>query len=152
MDITRRKAGEDKANQGFTLLEMIITVSIMGILAAVVTPTYLETQTEAKLIMSQTNISQLKQGFVNLYLQGFMDQKSDVWPDEPSDHKMTFEWADNTTVYDGRTVSQLFNSSKIIYNPYDHPFLYYRLPATEHEAAGFRIDDPDTGVSQSFRP
>jgi len=139
-------------SRGFTLLEAIITVSIMGILAAVVTPTYLETQSEAKLVMSQSNISQLKQGFINLYLQGFMEGRPDVWPDEPSDNKMTFNWADNTTVFDGRTVSQLYNGSKIIYNPYDHPFLYYLLPATAHEQAGIRIDDPDTGVSQSFRP
>lgn len=152
MDIALRKSQKGMASQGFTLLELIITVAIMGILAAVVTPSYLETQTEAKLVMSQTNISQLKQGFINLYLQGFMEHNQDVWPDEPSDNKMTFSWADNTILYDGRSVSQLFNGSKIIYNPYDHPFLYTLLPATAHEQAGIRIDDPDTGVSQSFRP
>ena len=152
MDITLRKSREGKASQGFTLLELIVTVSIIGILAAVVTPTYLETQTEAKLIMSETNISQIKQAFINLYLQGFLERKGDVWPDEPSDNKMTHDWANSTTVYDGRTVAQLFNGSKIIYNPYDHPYLYTLLPATDHEQAGIRIDDPDTGVSHSFRP
>ncbi|MBT4992105.1 MAG: type II secretion system protein, partial [Candidatus Marinimicrobia bacterium] len=43
----------EKLQKGFTLLEAVITVSIMGILAAVVTPTYLQTQTDAKLVMSQ---------------------------------------------------------------------------------------------------
>jgi len=139
-------------SRGFTLLEMIITVSIMGILAAVVTPTYLETQSEAKLVMSMSNASQLKQGFVNLYLGAFMDGKYDVWPEEPSDHKMTHQWAESTILFDGRTVAQLYSGSKMVYNPYEKPFLYYLLPETEHEAAGLRIDDPDTGVSVSFRP
>ena len=137
---------------GFTLLEAIITISIMGILAAVVTPTYLETQTEAKLVMSQTNILQLKQGLINLYLEGFLEGNYNVWPPEPADNRMTQDWANSTTLYNGRTVAQLYSSSKIILNPYDNAFLYTLLVATENETAGFRIDDPDTGVSQSFRP
>ncbi|MBT4033604.1 MAG: prepilin-type N-terminal cleavage/methylation domain-containing protein [Candidatus Marinimicrobia bacterium] len=139
-------------NKGFTLLEAVITISIVGILAAVVTPTYIETQTEAKLVMSKSNASQLKQGIVNLYLGAFMDGEIEVWPDEPSDHKMTHNWAEATTLYDGRTVNQLYSSSTITYNPYGKPFLYYLLPETEDEPSGFRIDDPDTGVSLSFRP
>ncbi len=137
---------------GLTILELIITVSIMGILAAVVTPTYLETQTEAKIVMSQTNISQLKQGFINLYLKAMFESESDYFPDAPADNKMTYDWANTTTVFDGRTVSQLFNGSKIVMNPYGNPYLYYNLAETDQEAAGIRIDDPDTGVSQSFRP
>ena len=128
------------SNKGFTLMEAIITVSIMGILAAVVTPTYLETQTEAKLVMSQTNTSQLKQGIINLYLGAFMDGEYDVWPDEPTDHKMTHQWAESTTLYDGRTVAQLFSGSKIIYNPYDHPFLYYLLPEMTSKSGSSLIE------------
>ncbi|MBT4994792.1 MAG: type II secretion system protein, partial [Candidatus Marinimicrobia bacterium] len=142
----------EKLQKGFTLLEAVITVSIMGILAAVVTPTYLQTQTDAKLVMSQTNASQLKQGIINVYLGAYLEGITDVWPDEPSDHKMTHEWAETTILYDGRTVAQLYSGSKIIYNPYDEPFLFYLLPETEHEASGFRIEDPVTGVSLSFRP
>jgi len=56
----------------------------MGILAAVVTPTYLETQTKAKAVMSQTNISQLKQGFVNLYLKAMFDSQAEIFPAEPA--------------------------------------------------------------------
>ncbi len=140
------------SQRGFTLLEAVITISIMGILAAVVTPTYLETQAEAKLVMSQANLSQLQQGFINLYFEGLFKDESDVWPDEPDDNKMTYTWADETTLFDGRTVSQLYSGSQIIYNPYDRPFQYYLLEATDQEPAGFRLDDPDTGVSISFRP
>jgi len=146
---TRKSTARQK---GFTLLELIVTVSIVGILAAVVTPTYLNTQSEAKLVMSQANASQLQQGFINLYFEGlFRDQKA-VWPDEPSDNKMTHSWANSTTLFDGRSVAQLFSGSAIVYNPYEHPFLYALLPATAQEEAGFRIDDPDTGISLSFRP
>jgi len=141
-----------KFQKGFTLLEAVITVSIMGILAAVVTPTYLETQTQAKVVMSKTNIIQLKQGFVNLYLKAMFESETTIFPTEPADNKMTFEWANTTLLFDGRNVSQLFNGSKIIMNPYGNPFLYYNLAATDHESAGIKIDDPDTGVTQTFRP
>ncbi len=140
------------SQRGFTLLEAVVTVSVMGILAAVVTPTYLKTQTDAKLVMSKSNIIQLQQGFINLYLDGLFKGETDVWPDEPPDNKMTFAWADATLLYDGRTVSQLYSSSQIIYNPYDHPFLYFLLPETDQERAGIKIDDPDMGISVSFRP
>ena len=143
---------EKKWSKGFTLLEAVITISIMGILAAVVTPTYLETQTEAKIVMSETNVSQLKQGFINLYLKSIFESKAEIFPAEPSDNKMTYAWANSTLCFDGRTVSQLFNGSEIIYNPYGNPYLYYKLPATAQEEAGIQIDDPDTGISQSFRP
>ncbi|MBC8374773.1 MAG: hypothetical protein H8E26_01940 [FCB group bacterium] len=133
-------------------MEAVVTVSIMGILAAVVTPTYLQTQTEAKLVMSQAGVTQLQQGFINLYFEGIFKDEKNVWPDEPSDHKMTFSWSESTILYDGRTVAQLYSGSKIIYNPYERPFLYYLLPETPLEPAGFRIDDPDTGISLSFRP
>lgn len=141
------------ANQrGFTLLEAIITVSIMGILAAVVTPTYLKTQVEAKLVMSQADASQLQQGLINLYFEGLFIDSLNVWPAAPADHRMTHLWSTSTTLFDGRTVAQLYSGSKITYNPYENPFQYYLLPETEHEPAGFRIDDPDTGISLSFRP
>lgn len=138
--------------RGFTLFEAIITISIIGILAAVVTPTYLEAQAEAKLVMSETNIAQLKQGFINLYLDAFLKGEYDVWPEEPPANQMTHAWAGATTLFDDRTVNELFTESKIIYNPYSNPYLYYLLPETETEKAGFRLDDPDTGVSTSFRP
>ena len=138
--------------RGFTLMEAIITISIMGILAAVVTPTYLNTQSQAKLVMSKAGATQLQQGFVNLYFEGLFVDSLNVWPSEPPSNEMTYDWAASTTLYDGRTVAQLYSGSKIIYNPYEHPFLYYLLPETTHERAGFRIDDPDTGISVSFRP
>ena len=141
-----------KLQKGFTLLEAVITVSIMGILAAVVTPTYLNSQVQAKLVMSQANASQLQQGLINLYFEGLFKDEFDVWPEEPPNNQMTFEWANETTLYDGRKVAQLYSGSKIMYNPYDRPFLYFLLPATDHEEAGFRINDPDTGISLEFRP
>lgn len=139
-------------SKGFTLLEAVITVSIMGILVAVVTPSYLEAQNEAKLVMSEANISQISQAFVNLYFEGLIEGRTDVWPDEPIGNEMSHSWASSTTLFDGRTVAQMFSSSRFPYNPYENPFLYYRLAETENEPAGFRIDDPDTGVSKSFRP
>jgi prepilin-type N-terminal cleavage/methylation domain-containing protein len=150
MSLWLHKSGKRQA--GFTILEAVITISIMGILAAVVTPTYMDMQNEAKLTVSEANVSQIKQAFINLYLKGLFESNLNVWPDEPAGNEMTEAWAASTVLFDGRTVNQLFQSSEIIYNPYGNPFLYYKLAATDTEEAGIRIEDPDTGISQSFRP
>ena len=92
----KKKINGHGFQDGFTLLEVAITVSIMGILAAVVTPTSHETQTEAKLVMSKASISDPKQGFINLYLIDLSETNAQMFPDRPADHKMTFEWANST--------------------------------------------------------
>jgi len=46
-----------KNRLGFTLIELVVTTAIMGTLAAVAIPSYLETQTKAKSEKTMTNIT-----------------------------------------------------------------------------------------------
>lgn len=47
-----------KNRLGFTLIELVVTTSIMGTLAAIAVPSYLETQTKAKAEKTMANISE----------------------------------------------------------------------------------------------
>jgi hypothetical protein len=114
--------------------------------------------------MSKANMLNIKQAFINNFYQSVIDRGKGEFPAEPSDYQMTFDWAANTTLYNGRSVSQLFSEGQIIYNPYDHPYLYQLIgqggaggpplpPNSSPDAAyGFVISDPDIGHVIEFTP
>ncbi len=139
-------------SSGYTILELLITVSIIGILAAVVAPTYLDTQANAKLVVSKSNMIELKQGIINSYFKSIFAGRGGEFPAEPSDNLMTNSWATSTLLFDGRTVAQLYNSNQIAYNPYNHPYRYAILPADSVNQTGFEIEDLDMGLTMRFRP
>lgn len=134
--------------RGFTLLEMVITVSIIGILAAIVAPTYMQSQAQAELVVSQSNLLSMKTGFSNFFFQSVFDGRIGEYVPEPPDNKVTHSWANSTTLYDGSTVAQLFSGDKVIYNPNDNPYEYYLLPGDE----GFRVVDSDFNLEMVFSP
>jgi len=139
-------------NRAFTLLELIITVSIMGILAAIVTPSYLEQQTRAKIVMSQTNMVAVRQAFINSFYQGVLESRPADFPSEPPDNKLSNEWTSTTLLSNGMSLNKLFSEGKFPLNAYQNPFLYTLLPGNEYEQAGFQLDDPDSEMSLQFRP
>jgi len=137
---------------GFTLLELVVTISIIAVLAGIAVPTYLNTQSKAKARVSLTNLMQIKQAFINHFYSSILDHQPQEFPPEPADNEMTVEWAKNTILYNGNSVAQLFSGGKIAINPYDNPYLYYILSATETEEEGFKLEDPDIGIVVRFRP
>lgn len=48
-----------KNRLGFTLIELVVTTAIMGTLAAVAIPSFLETNTKAKMNKTVANISEI---------------------------------------------------------------------------------------------
>jgi len=150
--ILRYGGMKKKLNNGFTLLELVVTVSIIGILAAVVTPTYIEKQVQAKIMVSQSNMIAIRQAFINNFYQEILWGNTGVFPPEPDDNKMTSEWSSSTVLSTGKTVDQLFSEGKLPKNSNGSAFLYIELEASEVEEAGFQIDDPDSDLSLEFRP
>jgi prepilin-type N-terminal cleavage/methylation domain-containing protein len=143
---------KEKLNNGFTLLELVITISIIGILAAVVTPTYIQKQAQAKIVVSQSNMVAIRQAFINNFYQEVLEGNEGVFPPEPDDNQMTSEWSSTTVLSTGKTVDQLFSEGKLPKNSNGVAFLYTLLEGSEVVEAGFQIDDPDSDLSLEFRP
>ncbi len=137
-----------RQRRGFTLLEMVITVSIIGILAALVAPTYLENQAQAKFVVSKSNLLTIKTAFSNYFFRSVFAGRGGEYVPEPGDNNITTSWAASTTLYDGSTVQELFSGHEIIYNPNGNPYQYFILPDT----SGFQLTDSDFGLEVSFRP
>jgi prepilin-type N-terminal cleavage/methylation domain-containing protein len=139
-------------SRGFTLMELIVTVSILAVLTAIAVPAFSESQIEAKAKMSQSNMLNIKQALINHFYQSIIDRYKGEYPPAPTDNKMTADWANTTTLYNGRTVVELFSGKRIAYNPYNHPYLYEILPKTSTDQEGFRLTDPDIGIVMEYRP
>lgn len=73
MNIGARMFG--KARRGFTLVEILIVVIILGILAAVVIPQFADASSDAKLSALQTNLAT-----VRTQLSMYKLQHNDTWP------------------------------------------------------------------------
>jgi prepilin-type N-terminal cleavage/methylation domain-containing protein len=65
-----------KTNQGFTLLEIMIVVAIIGILAAIAVPQYTDYITRAQLVEGQTGLN----AFRVTMEQSFQDNRAYVCP------------------------------------------------------------------------
>ncbi len=133
-------------------MELVVTVAIIGTLASIAIPSFIEFQVEAKATMSQTNMIQIKQAFANHFFNSVLDRETKEYPPEPPDNLLTKSWADNTVLYNGRTVSELFSEKEIPYNPYGNPYYYELLPKTDIEEEGFLLKDLDFGLELEFRP
>ena len=138
--------------KAFTLFELIITVAIMGILAAVVTPRYLETQAQAKLEMSRSNLVAVRSAFINYFFEGVFSRSAEKFPPEPTDNILSTQWASTTTLSNGSKVSQLFSEGVIPLNSDNNPFSYYLLEETATENSGFRLSDTHYNLEYIFRP
>lgn len=75
----------NKSNSGFTLIELIMVMIILGILSAVAIPRYLETITKAEEASEDAVISNIGVALENYSIHKLVDSGRAIWPDNPFD-------------------------------------------------------------------
>ena len=74
-----------KSRNGFTLIELIIVMVILGIMAAVAVPRYLDSISNAEEAAEDAVISSIKAGLETYAVEQLMDNGRRSWPDNPWD-------------------------------------------------------------------
>jgi len=74
-----------KSNDGFTLIELIMVMIILGVLSAVAIPRYLETIEKAEEASEDAVISNISVALENYGVHKLIDSGRAIWPDNPFD-------------------------------------------------------------------
>ena len=72
-----------KSRNGFTLIELIIVMVILGIMAAVAVPRYLDSISNAEKSAEDAVISAIKSGLKQYASNSLFEEGRAVWPDNP---------------------------------------------------------------------
>ena len=119
-----------KQKKGFTLNELVVAISILGILASTAIPRLSNVQSQTQKDINVTNINVIRETFFHYYYRQHM-AGNPHFPPSPidEDHLMDEEWA-NTAM--DATISSLapkdlFSTSKVPLNSQNMPFYYETL-------------------------
>ena len=74
-----------KTQNGFTLIELIMVMIILGVLAAVAIPRYLDTIENAEQASEDAVISNVRAALENHAIHKLLDSGRRIWPDNPFD-------------------------------------------------------------------
>ena len=74
-----------KNKNGFTLIELIMVMIILGVLAAVAIPRYLDTIENAEQASEDAVISNIRGALENHAIHKLLDSGRRIWPDNPFD-------------------------------------------------------------------
>ena len=88
---------------GFTLAELVVTIVLVGIIAATAIPTFNNVMVSAQLQINKSNMETIKNAFMRYY---FVTQ--DDLPPVPENNLLDSEYKD-LVLSDGRTPDNLFN-------------------------------------------
>jgi general secretion pathway protein G len=105
-----------RKNKGFTLVEILIVVVILGILAAIVIPQFSDASTQSKVSSSRTTLQSLRS-----QIELYKIQHNDVTPGNLLGAFDAATWADQMTLYSdaqGNTAAAKDVANDIVYGPY----------------------------------
>ncbi|MCH8011339.1 MAG: prepilin-type N-terminal cleavage/methylation domain-containing protein [Candidatus Marinimicrobia bacterium] len=142
---------EIKSRTGFSLVELIVTVAIIGMLAVVAVPIFTELSANAKIAKSEADLESIRTAFVNHYYNSMLFGQPG-FPEPPADGLMTSTWADTTTLFDGGAPASLFSEGKIPTNPMGNSYEYSFLDDAGGRVGGFILKDPDIKNFVKFQP
>ena len=111
-----------KNSNGFTLIELVVTIALVGILVGSVIPTFFSTVNQTQSSVNISNMTIIKQSFMQYYYDNHMSGNPH-FPQLPQDSLMDATYR-QTILGDGRTPDMLF-SGDLPYNTNQNPYIYY---------------------------
>ena len=105
---------------GFTLAELVVTIVLVGIIAATAIPTFNNVVVSTQLQINLSNMEIIKNAFVRYYYTTQMN-----FPTVPENNQLDSEYKD-LVLPDGRTPDNLFSGKDgLPYNSNGNPYSYY---------------------------
>jgi len=111
-----------KSSAGFTLVELVVTIVLVGILLGTAIPTFSNTINETQIQVNKSNMGIIKNTFMQYYYDNHMSGNPH-FPQTPIDSLMGSTYR-QTELEDGRTPDMLF-SGDLPYNTNNKPYIYY---------------------------
>ena len=119
-----------KRNNGFTLNELVVAISIMGVLASVAVPRLSSVQSQTQKDINIANINVIRETFFHYYYRQHM-VGNPHFPPSPtdSDRLMDDEWTNSPIDSTSSNVApkDLFSTGRVPKNSQDTPFYYETL-------------------------
>ena len=132
-----------KNSKGFTLIELVVAIALVGILVGSVIPTFFSTVNRTQSSVNVSNMTIIKQSFMQYYYDNHMTGNPH-FPQLPINGVMDSTYR-QITLEDGRTPDMLF-SGDLPYNTNEKPYTYYWESDTinDHITNRIIIKDNDT--------
>jgi len=111
-----------KNSNGFTLIELVVAIALVGILVGSVIPTFFSTVNRTQSSVNISNMTIIKQSFMQYYYDNHM-AGNPHFPELPTNGLMDSTYR-QITLEDGRTPDMLF-SGDLPYNTNQKPYTYY---------------------------